>query len=93
MLDIQYGAGRDVEALPHTAGPPKVPRRRDRLLPAMVERQRRSGVAHSARNILAKHHHAVADIAPVAAYDLAVIAAKRRADIDDRNIARIRATQ
>lgn len=93
MLDIQYGAGRDVEALPETARLPKVPRRRDRLLPAIMERQRRSGVAHSARNILAKHHHAVADIASAAAYDLAVTAAERRADTDDRNIARIHATQ
>lgn len=72
---------------------PKPMRRRDRLLPALIERQRRSGISHSARNILGKHHHAVADIGPGIAQDRLVIAAKWRSDTDTRNIGRIRATQ
>lgn len=68
-------------------------RRRDRLLPLMVERQARCRIADRARNVLAKHRHAIADIGPSASHHQDAAEAKRRSDRSDRNIERVRPTQ
>ncbi len=68
-------------------------RRRDHLLPLMVERQAQGRVADQVRNVLAKHRHAIADVGPSASHHQGVADAKRRSDWNDRNIERIRLTQ
>ncbi len=84
---------RDSKGVLEVAKEPKPTRRRDRFLPIMVERQQVSGIADRARNVLAKHHHAVADIGPSTSHYEGVIDDRRRSDRNDRNIDRIRSSQ
>lgn len=71
----------------------KPSRRRDRFLPLMVDRQAQGRIADRARNILAKHRYAVADLGPLTAHRQDVADAKRWSDRNDQNIERIRSTQ
>ena len=100
--DIRCGlrapAGTAMVQHGNTGGPEAVaggepPRRRDRFLPLMVERQARGRIEDRARNVLAKHRHAVADVGLSASHGQGAADAKRWSDRNDRNIERIRSTQ
>ncbi len=83
----------DNKGVPEAVEGAKPQRRRDRFLPLLIDRQARSRVADRARNVLAKHHHAVAGLEDRADHDRVAAAARYRSRIDDWTIERIRSTQ